>query len=59
MRGRAAPPHPRIYRVPPPPGLLATKHKKEASSEEGGSKGEVTSGGPFCLFVCVEISEVF
>ena len=20
MRGRAAPPHPRIYRVPPPPG---------------------------------------
>ena len=58
MRGRAAPPHPRIYRVPPP-GLLATQHKKEASAEEGGSKGQLTNGGTFCLFVCVEISKVF
>ena len=26
MRGRAAPPHPGIYRVPPPPGVSVTKH---------------------------------
>ena len=47
MRGRAAPPHPGIYRVPPPPGGLNDDDDDDDGSEKVAKKMNLR---PFTLY---------